>query len=321
MVNNGGKLPVNVKFLIEGEEEIGSEHLDAFIHSHQDLLKADACVISDGTVINLDKPSICYSVRGLTYMEIEVWGPSHDLHSGTYGGTVHNPLQALCEIIAQLHYPDGSVNVAGFYDRVQAISNEERAELAKTVWEESEWKRETGAPQTWGEAAYSLHERTGIRPTLEVNGIIGGFTGKGAKTVLPASAMAKISCRLVDNQDPYEIEKLVRAQVEKLTPPSVRSEVRAISYGYPASVPINDPAIEAAARAYERGFGKRPVFLREGGSLPVVATLRNVFGMPVVLMGFGLNDDNMHAPNEKMELECFYRGVKTAIAMIEEMGK
>ncbi len=321
MKTNGGKLPVNVKFLIEGEEEVASEHLDAWIADHKELLTADACVISDSSLLAIDRPLITYSVRGLTYMEVEVWGPKGDLHSGSYGGTVHNPLQALCEIIAALHNPDGSVAVPGFYDKVPAMTPAERAALAKVPMTEEEWRTETGAPKSWGEPEFTLRERIGARPTLEVNGIIGGFTAKGSKTVLPAKAMAKVSCRLVGNQDPYEIEKLVRERVKQLTPEDVTSEVRGLNYAYPATVPIDDPAMDAAIIAYERGFGAKPVFLAEGGTLPIVVTLRNLFKMPVVLMGFGLHDDNTHAPNEKITLECFYRGINTAIAMFEEVSK
>ncbi len=321
MQSNGGKLPVNVKFLIEGEEEVASEHLDAWIGANKELLTADVCVISDSHILALDRPTVSYSVRGMTYMELEVWGPRVDLHSGSYGGTVHNPAQVLCEIIAALHNPDGSVAVPGFYDKVRPLSDKEREAIAKVPFTEEEWRAETGAPQPWGEAGYSLRERIGARPTLEVNGLISGFTGKGTKTVLPSKALAKMSCRLVADQDPYEVETLLRERIKQLTPPTVTSELRGMNYAYPGAVPIDDPSMDAAKVAYKRGFGAEPVFLREGGTLPIVATLQQTFQMPVVLMGFGLPDDNAHAPNEKLTLECFYRGVDTAIAMFEELGK
>jgi acetylornithine deacetylase/succinyl-diaminopimelate desuccinylase-like protein len=197
----------------------------------------------------------------------------------------------------------------------------EREELAKIPWTEEEWHEETGAPKSWGETAYTLRERVGARPTLEVNGLLSGFTGKGAKTVLPAVAMAKLSCRLVADQDPYEVEKVVRAHIEKITPPGVTSELRGLNHAFPSAVPIDDPSMDAAQAAYQRGFGAKPVFMREGGTLPVVATLQNVFHMPVVLMGFGLNNDGAHAPNEKIDLDCFYKGINTAIAMFEEFSK
>src|SRR5258708_7076032 len=269
-----GKPPVNIKMLIEGEEEIASENLDTFIESHKELLRADVCVISDGSVLGLNRPSMTYSVRGMVYMELEVKGPRHDLHSGSYGGTVHNPAQALCEIVAALHNPDRSVAVPGFYDKVRPLDPTERKALAQITWSEEDWRGETGAPASWGEADYTLRERVGARPTLEVNGLIGGFTGKGAKTVLPAKALAKISCRLVADQDPYEIEKLVRACVKELTPPDVTSEVRGLNYAYPAAVPINDPAIDTAVAAYQRAFGAQPLLLRDGGTVPRCATPR-----------------------------------------------
>lgn len=316
-----GGLPLNIKFLVEGEEEIGSPNLDHFIESHQELLQADVVVISDTAVLSLETPSIIYALRGLTYLEIEVSGPEKDLHSGQWGGSVHNPLQALCEIIAALHNPDGSINVEGFYDKVHPISTEERAAIAKVPLIESEWKRQTGAPQPWGEPSYSLRERVSARPTLEVHGLIGGFSGEGAKTVLPAYAKAKVSCRLVNDQDPYEIERLIRRQVEKLTPKTVHSKVTPINYGDPAVVPIDSAAIKAAVDAYQRGWGTEPVFMREGGSIPVVATFSRMFHIPVLLVGYGLSDDGAHGPNEKFNLECFYRGMRTMIALLQNLGK
>ncbi len=321
MKAHGGKLPINVKFLIEGEEEIASQNLDAFIHSHKDLLQADVTVISDGGILAPNQPSIVYALRGMVYMELEVKAARADLHSGMYGGTVHNPAQALCEIVAALHNPDGSVAVPGFYDKVRPLDEAERKALAQIPYPEEQWQRDTGAPHSWGEAAYTLRERTGARPTLEVNGLLSGFTGKGAKTVLPAKAMAKISCRLVGDQDPYEIEDLVRKHIQVITPPTVTSEVRGINYAYPSTVPINSPAMDAAIAAYERGFGAKPIFMREGGTLPIVATLQQFFHMPVLLVGFGLHDDNAHAPNEKFALDCFYRGITTAIELFERLSK
>lgn len=317
----GGKLPFNVKFLVEGEEEVASINLEDFIDTHHDLLSSDVAVISDTAMISLDQPSIVYGLRGMTYMELEVHGPRKDLHSGSFGGAVHNPAQALCEIVAALHNPDGSIAVKGFYDKVRPISQTEHDALAKIAKTEADWRAETGVPQSWGESMYSLRERTGARPTLEVNGVVGGWTGVGSKTVLPAKALAKISCRLVPDQDPYEILEVVRAQVQSITPPTVTSEVRLLSTGYPAVVPIDSPAMEAVVAAFERGFGKKPVFLREGGSIPVVAKLQKDFGMPVLLAGYGLPDDGAHGPNEKFNLECFYRGIQTSIELFERLSK
>jgi acetylornithine deacetylase/succinyl-diaminopimelate desuccinylase-like protein len=320
MQANGGTLPVNVKFLIEGEEESGSVNLDQFIAAHQSLLQADVAAISDSAVLSLDMPAVVYSLRGLAYMEIHAQGPDHDLHSGQHGGAVHNPLQALAEIVAALHNPDGSVAVEGFYDTVRPLSPEERKAIAEVPFTEGGWLQETGVPAPWGESAYTVKERTGARPTLEVHGFMGGFQGEGAKTVIPAKAAVKISCRLVADQKSKEIYELVKRHVAKITPPTVRTEVKLLNHGEGAIVPIDAPAMKAAARAYERGFGKAPVYMREGGSIPVVATFQTTFNIPVLMVGYGLPNDNLHAPNEKFELECYYRGVKTMIALLEELG-
>lgn len=314
-----GALPLNVKFLIEGEEEVGSESLPPFIDAHREMLQTDTVVISDTTMHSLERPAISTSFRGMMYVELLVRGPAFDLHSGQHGGVVHNPAQALCEIVAALHNPDGSVAVDGFYDRVRTVDDAEREELA-ALYSEEEFRAETGAPQPWGEQAYSLRERIVARPTLEVNGIIGGYTGEGRKTVLPAKAMAKLSCRLVPDQDPYEIEQLVRQQIEKLAPPTVTVEINTLSYGYPVRVPTESPAIQAAVRAYEKGFGVRPIFMRKGGSLPAVALFSEKLGVPVVLAGYGLPTDRVHGPNERFHLECYRRGLRTAITLYDELA-
>jgi acetylornithine deacetylase/succinyl-diaminopimelate desuccinylase-like protein len=316
-----GGAPVNLKFLIEGEEEIGSPHLGAFVSANRDLLKADVCVISDTSILAIDRPSICYALRGLAYMEVEVFGPKQDLHSGGFGGIVHNPAQALAEIIAQLHHPDGSVAVPGFYDDVLPLSDEERAELAKSAAPEDYWREMTGVPAFWGEAAYALHERIGARPTLEVNGMVSGFYGEGSKTVLPARALAKISCRLVANQQPRRVFELVRDHIARITPPTVRSEVRLIAEAHPARTDLNNPAMQAAMAAYEKGWGKRPLFERGGGTLPVMADIQRELNMPVVLMGFGLRSDGAHGPNEHFHVEMFHKGINTALYFFEELAK
>ncbi len=315
-----GALPVNVKFIIEGEEESGSGHLGPFIQTQADLLAADVVVISDSHGKSIDQPTIVYALRGMSYMELEVSGPAHDLHSGSYGGMVHNPAQALCEIIAQLHDDNGTITVPGFYDEVRAIDDQERAELARSPYTEDDLKRVTGVPAAWGEAEYRLHERTGARPTLEVNGLVSGWTGEGAKTVLPARALAKISCRLVADQDPHEIFARVRDYVAQITPPTVTSEVRLLHTGSAAITERDTPAMATAMAAYEEGWGARPVFAREGGSIPVVAVFQKVLQAPVILMGFGLPDDALHAPNEKFTLECFWRGIATAISFLQKVS-
>jgi acetylornithine deacetylase/succinyl-diaminopimelate desuccinylase-like protein len=262
-----------------------------------------------------------YALRGLLAMELEVFGPAQDLHSGQYGGTIHNPVQALAEIIAQLHNPDGSVAVPGFYDDVQRLSAEERAELDKSGVDEGEWLKTTGAPKVWGEPEFKLHERIGARPTLEINGMAGGFYGAGFKTVLPAKAIAKISCRLVANQNSQHIFELIRDYVTAITPPTVRSDLRMLQGGEPAFVDRHTPAMEAAIAAYEQGWGKQPIFRREGGSIPIVADFRQKLNLPVILMGFGLDTDGAHGPNEHFNIEMFGRGIQTAMYFYEAVAK
>lgn len=314
------KSPVNLKLMFEGEEEVGSEHLSGFIVQQAARLAADVCVISDTAMLAPDQPSLIYSLRGLTYMEIHVHGPRQDLHSGVFGGTVHNPAQALAEIIARLHKPDGSIAVPGFYDDVKLLDDEERAELARTDWSEDKWRAATGAPQPWGEREFSLRERIGARPTLEVNGLLSGFTAAGAKTVLPASAMAKVSCRLVADQDSRRIYELVRDFVAQITPPTVTSAVHLLNNAEPGFVDIHAPAMQAAITAYEQHWGKRPVFVREGGTLPVVTDFVKVLGAPVILLGFGLDDDGAHGPDEHFSLTHFHRGIDTAITFLQEVA-
>jgi acetylornithine deacetylase/succinyl-diaminopimelate desuccinylase-like protein len=306
-------LPVNVKFIIEGEEEIGSPNLTAFLKEHKDLLACDFALNPDAGMIAADIPTIVYALRGLAYFELRVYGPEHDLHSGLYGGVVHNPAQALCELIAGMHDDHGRITLPGFYDRVRSLSAEERGELARLPMNEAYYRDQTGVPQVWGEEGYSPTERIGARPTLEVNGLLSGFTGKGSKTVLPAHAMAKISMRLVPDQDPAEVEKQLRQYLEQNAPKTIRWELDTMAGG-PAS--ITDPHIpgaEALSRALEQVWGIRPVYKREGGSIPVVADMQNILGVGSVLTGFGLPDDNLHAPNEKLHLPTWYRGIDALI--------
>jgi acetylornithine deacetylase/succinyl-diaminopimelate desuccinylase-like protein len=313
-----GTAPVNVKFLIEGEEEIGSKHLPEFVRTNAERLRADVCVISDSGMPTKDQPAIIYALRGLCYMEMHVWGPTHDLHSGGFGGIVHNPALALAQIISKFHNPDNSIAVPGFYDDVLALSEEEREELKKTDILETTLRQVTGVPQSWGEEGSTLRERQSARPTLEINGLLSGFTGEGAKTVLPAKAMAKISCRLVSNQHPERIYELVRDYVAQITPPTVHSEVKLINRGDPAIVDIHAPAMKAAVRAYERGWGAKPIFMREGGSIPIVSDFRRELNIPVILMGYGLNTDGAHGPDEHFSIEMFHQGIDTAICFLEE---
>ena len=322
LLESEGRLPINIKFFVEGEEEIGSPNLPKFVHNHRDLLAADVCVISDTAIVSADQPSVIYSLRGLVGMEIEVQGPAHDLHSGVFGGSVHNPIQALTEILAALHDDNGTITVPGFYDAVVPLSDEERTELKKTTWEKAKWQEMTGAPQPWGEADFTLSERVNARPTLEINGIVGGFTGAGLKTVLPAKAMAKVSCRLVANQDPHHIFQLVHDYIMALAPPTVNISIRRVGgNSYPALIDISEPAMQAAATAYEKVWGRTPVYLREGGSLPIVADVQRELNAPVILMGFGLHTDNAHGPNEHFWIDLFRKGIDTIIHYYNEIAQ
>ena len=319
MVRTGG-LPVNIKFLIEGEEEIGSPSLGDFIAAHTELLACDLAINPDTGILGAEIPTITYGLRGLAYFELRISGPKQDLHSGLYGGVVHNPAQVLCELVAGMHDEQGRVSLPGFYDSVRPLSEEERAELARLPVDDDFYLKQTGVPALRGEAGYAAIERVGARPTLEVNGLLSGFTGEGQKTVLPAKAMAKISMRLAPDQDHEEVHQQLRRYLEMHAPPTVRWEVIKMS-GSPASVSdLHIPAVTALSRALEAVWGKRPVFRREGGSVPVVAQMKEILGVESVLTGFGLPDDNLHAPNEKIHLPTFYRGIDALIHFIDNLG-
>ena len=309
-----GRLPVNVKVMIEGEEEIGSPNLEGWIRGHQAELAADVALVSDTSIVAPGQPSLVYGLRGLAYFEVEVTGPVRDLHSGQFGGAVANPIHALAEMIARLHDAGGRITIPGFYDRVRTLGDDERAALASVPFDLDAFKRSTGQAGGWGEAEYSILERLGARPSLDANGIWGGWMGAGAKTVLPAKASAKISMRLVPDQEPDEIERLFTQHFHDLAPKGVSVAVRSLHGGWPALVDRNLPAMRAGAVAYEQGFGRAPVFTREGGTIPVVATFQQVLGIPTVLMGFGLPDDNLHSPDEKFRVEHFHRGIETVIS-------
>jgi acetylornithine deacetylase/succinyl-diaminopimelate desuccinylase-like protein len=322
MLRSEGTLPVNVKFLIEGEEEIGSPNLVSFLEANRELLRADVCVISDTGIVSIDQPSIIYALRGLVALEVIVQGPARDLHSGIYGGAVHNPVQALAEIVAHLHHDDGSVAVPGFYEDVLPLEAEERAELRKTAWSDADLIGMTGVPAPWGEADYTIRERVGARPTLEINGMAGGFYGDGIKTVLPARALAKITCRLVANQRPDRIAELITAYVAQITPATVLSQVRVLpGNSVPALVDIRTPAMRAAISAYEKGWGSPPVFMREGGSIPIVVDFQRELNLPVILMGFGLSTDGAHGPNEHFVIEMFHKGIDTMIHFFHDVAQ
>lgn len=320
-LNSAGRLPVNVKFMLEGEEEMGSPHLDEVVLNQRDLLQADAALISDTPIVDPNTPALVTGVRGLVYMQVTLRGSSRDLHSGSFGGVVENPLNAMVKILAALRDEHGRVTIPGFYDDVRALTEAERAAINESGLTEQAALAETGAPALWGEAGYTVAERMGVRPTLDVHGIKGGFIGAGQKTVIPAVASAKVSMRIVPDQQPQKIARLFTEHIQRLTPKTMAVTVEILSSGDSAVVDLDAPALEAAALAYEQAFGRRPVYLREGGSLPVVGLLHKVLQMPVVMMGFGLPDDGLHAPNEKFYLPNFYRGIETAIHYYDIFGR
>jgi acetylornithine deacetylase/succinyl-diaminopimelate desuccinylase-like protein len=312
------KSPVNIKLILEGEEESGSENIIAFVGEQGDRLEADVCVMCDGGIIDPDQPSLIYGLRGIVTMELHVTGPERNLHSGHYGGNVHNPIQALAEIIAQLHDANGTVTVPGFYNEVQVMDEAERRLLAEiNPWIEADWQRVANAPQPWGEAGYSLHERIGIRPTLEINGILGGYTEHGVKTVLPAKAMAKISCRLVPHQDPDRIYEQVRAHIAQITPPTIRTELIRSEPGAPAvAFDYTSHAMQVARAAYEKNWGKPALLERTGGSIPIAYALRDLVS-EMVFMGYTYKGGQAHGPNEHIIIKNFPRGINTAIDFLQ----
>lgn len=308
-----GSLPVNVKWMLEGEEEIGSPNLPKFITEHKDLLKCDFTLNADSGIAAKDTPSITYGLRGLAYFELRVYGPKGDLHSGVYGGAVHNPAIVLAELIAGMHDTDGRIALPGFYDSVRSLSEQERAEIARIPMGDEVVMEITGVPVTYGEAGFTTAERIGARPTLDVNGMISGFTGVGQKTVLPATAMAKISTRLVPDQDPEEVYEQLRRYVEQHAPNTVRWELEKMVGGAPSISDLNNPGVIAFGKALETVWGRKPLLKREGGSVPVVGQMQRLLGVESVLAGFGLPDDNLHAPNEKQHLPTWYRGIEAFV--------
>lgn len=306
-----GTLPCNVKFMIEGEEEIGSPNLEKFCADHKEMLQADIILVSDTGMIAQDIPSITVGLRGLAYLEVEVTGPNRDLHSGLFGGAVANPINVLSKMIASLTDEKGRITVAGFYDKVQDLTAEERAEMAKAPFNLDEYKKAIDIAEVWGEEGYSTIERTGIRPTLDVCGIWGGYTGEGAKTVLPSKAYAKISMRLVPDQDHHEISELFEKHFLSIAPPYVKVKVTNLHGGQGYVSPTNTKAYQAASKAYETTFGKKPVPTRSGGSIPIISTFERVLGIKSILMGFGLESDAIHSPNENYPLFNFYKGIET----------
>ena len=315
------KLPVNVIVVAEGEEEIGSEHLAGFVEEKKEMLKADAVVISDSAMFAPAQPSILSSLRGLAYFEIHVQGPSGDLHSGSYGGAVVNPAMALARILATMHDENGRIAIPGFYDKVEEWPAKVREQMRSLPFDEKALLAETGASALGGEKGFTVLERLWTRPTCEVNGLLSGYTGEGAKTVLPAKAMAKVSCRLVPTQEPAQIEKLMRAHVEKVAPKGVTVKVVHLHGGRPWRAELSGPLFDAARNALRSAFGKEPVITGEGGSIPVVGDFERILGTPVLLLGFGLPGENAHAPNEWMGEQEFRLGMRAVAALWDEYGE
>jgi acetylornithine deacetylase/succinyl-diaminopimelate desuccinylase-like protein len=319
-MKQNGRLPVNMKIILEGEEEVGSANLDNFIKANKELLKADVVVISDSGMFARGVPSICYGLRGLVYFQIDLRGSKSDLHSGSFGGAVANPNMVLANLLSQMKDRSGRIKITGFYDDVRELTPEEKAQWKRLPFNDKRYAKELGAPKLFGETGYTTLERVWARPTFEVNGMLGGFTGEGAKTVIPAVAMAKVSMRLVPNQDPDKIAELFEAYVKKIAPKTVEVKVTRMHGGKAWMTEFNNPFVQAAGRAIEKGFGKEPVFTREGGSIPVVATFSEILGLPSVLFGVGLPDENAHAPNEKLDLGNFHGGVIASAYLYDEIA-
>jgi acetylornithine deacetylase/succinyl-diaminopimelate desuccinylase-like protein len=316
-----GKLPINLKVIIEGEEEVGSENLWEYVNHNKAKLKADALVVSDTGMLARGVPSITYGLRGLNYYQVDITGPAQDLHSGIFGGAVPNPLTVLTELFAKLHDKNFRVSVPGFYDDVAVVSRAERKALNSLPFKEKEFRKNVGAPGLCGEKGYTVVEQLWCRPTLELNGIWGGYMGEGAKTVIPSKAHAKFSTRLVPDQDPAKIARLVERHVRKLLPKQVKCEFQVLSTGKPWVAPYTHPFFEVAHDALEKGFGKRAVFIREGGSIPFVTQMYDTFKVPCLLLGFGLPDENAHAPDEHILLENYFGGIKAVANFYQGLGR
>ncbi|HET8865255.1 MAG TPA: dipeptidase [Gracilimonas sp.] len=316
-VKTGQEIPVNVKFVLEGEEEIGSPNLVPFLEEHEDLLSCDMVLISDTAMFAEDQPSITYGLRGLAYMEVEVVGPNRDLHSGVFGGAVENPANVLCEIIAKLKDEDGIIQIPGFYDKVVPLTKADREAFAQLPFDEKEYKKTLDIEAVHGEKGYSTLERASARPTLDVNGIWGGYQKEGAKTVLPSKANAKVSMRLVPDQDPKEIARLFKEHVESLAPDTVKVTVTEHHGGHPSVTDLDFYGLKAGAKAFEDVYDKDVLFSREGGSIPIVADFKRVLGVESILMGFGLTSNAIHSPNENFAIKDFHRGIKTSARFLE----
>lgn len=320
-LHGAGRLPLNIKFIIEGEEEIGGPSLAEFVPQNADLLDADVVFISDSAMFAPGQPSIIYGLRGLCYMLLDVTGPDHDLHSGQYGGVIDNPIHVMSHIIARLQDPDGHILIPGFYDDVRPLSDQERTMLAAVVIEKDTVLRATGAPAVWGDNQYTLDERKGARPTLDVNGIVGGYTGAGSKTIIPSTVHAKVSMRLVPNQDPHKIADGFEEYVRKIAPPTVSLKFTRLGMANPAIMDFDTPAVAAATAACEEVFDVVPVLRREGGTIPVVGDFQHHLGLGSLMLGFGLPDDRIHSPNERFYVPNYYDGITTIIHFLDAYGR
>ncbi len=315
------ELPVNVKLLIEGEEEAGSENLEKFVNNQTDLLKADIIVVSDSGQFDRDMPAVTYGLRGLAFVEVKITGPDRDLHSGSFGGSIANPINVLGKIIGALHDENGKITIDGFYDDVKPLTEWERKQFAVLPFDKDEYLAKTGSKGLFGDSDYTVLEQIWGRPTLDVNGITGGYQGEGAKTIIPSRATCKITMRLVADQDPMDICDKIEKHIKKICPDYVDCEVTKHGGARGVVVPTEGPWLEAAGRAIKSGFGIEPVFVKEGGSIPVVGTFKEVLGLDTLLLGWGQSDDNAHSPNERFALKDFERGCYSALALIDELSK
>lgn len=319
LMKTEGKLPVNVKFVIEGEEEIGSRHLAPFLEKQKEMLGADVLVVSDSAMFAPGQPSIVYGLRGLAYVQVDLKGADSDLHSGVFGGAVPNPGFELCKIVSQLKDENGRITVPGFYDKVVDLTAQEREDYARLPFDAEQFRQELNVPGLSGEAGWTPLEQRSGRPTLEINGMLCGWTGPGAKTVLPNKAMVKISCRLVPDQDPEEIARLLKEHIEKLCPPTVECQIQSLHGGKPWITPREHPALDCANRAVARVFGQPALFVREGGSIPIVVDFQTILGLPGLLVGFGLNTENLHAPDEHFDLGNYQKGIHLSVELLREL--
>ncbi len=319
-MKQNGSLPVNLKMVIEGEEEIGSANLEKFVRENKEKLKADMVLISDTAMYAKGVPTICYGLRGLSYFQIDMTGPNRDLHSGSFGGAVQNPAQALAEMLASLKDKNGKIRIPGFYEDVRKLTKKEREAFAKLPFSERKYAKQLGVKELFGEKGYSTLERVWARPTFEINGMWSGFTGEGAKTVLPAKAHAKVSMRLVPDQNPNKIARLFKKHIKEITPKNVTVELTQMHGAKPALAPIDSLGVQAATEALQKGFGKKPLLQREGGSIPIVVTFQQVLKTTPVLLGFGLPDDNPHSPDEHFNLDNFHNGIKTSAHFFDTLA-